>query len=96
MSKKTKREKILADARRIIKQNLNNKSVKVNPIESTIQTPKNNDSYKFQPLNPNINSKTISLNSEEFRFIKKDLIKTIVLSMFAVFIELLLYKFIKT
>jgi hypothetical protein len=92
MPKKTKREKILARARRIIQEQSSNRSNL--PSVTTEQYPAAHvdNSYSFKPVSvPAVKYKQNDDDVREFAAIRTDLIKTMILSAAAVIIEIILY-----
>jgi hypothetical protein len=92
MPKRTKREKILADARRIVQQAHQNSKITLSDESSRGSIPELGKGYTFkayQNVSP-VATETIS-DVKEFTAIRKDLIKTVILAGAAIGIELLLY-----
>ena len=92
MPKKTKREKILARARRIIQEQSSNASdLHSATSERDITAPTTNP-YSFKPVSiPAVTYKQTDEDIHEFEAIRTDLIKTILLSAGAVIVEIILY-----
>ena len=88
MSKKTKQEKIIADLRRQLSFTQTQKETTIQKIEIQKDEPKPTFHYQI-PKN------TAIASSEFLPLIKKDLIKTLVLSILAIFFELVLYFLLK-
>jgi hypothetical protein len=94
MPKKTKREKLIAEARRIIKQSQQ-------PVQTVISSPTelhvNKETINQKPSAFSWNSQTTShsikgLNDEiEYAQIRKNLTKTVILAAIAVLIEFAFY-----
>jgi hypothetical protein len=90
MPKKTRKEKILAEARRIVGHNATTHSININKIAPPIAENKN--PYSYIPVKvPISNSKIVASDQTEFNIIRKDLVKTVFLTIGAVFLELIVY-----
>jgi hypothetical protein len=94
MPKKTRREKIIADARRIIQQ-AKNEHLQTNNLPQNKVEIKNNHPNIQLPYQIKTSFKQNQSNDQtdqtEFIAIKKDLTKTIVLSLIAVAVEFIIY-----
>ncbi len=95
MSKKTKREKILADLRKKLKNA--NPSPEFNPPSSTFnfQLRESNEPQKKEINNKNNAPQSESLYIYPVHLIKKDLTKTLLLCILAISLELALFFILK-
>lgn len=93
MPKKTKREKILARARRIIwEQSSNLPNIPTATAKQGFAAAHSVNPYSFKPVSvPAVPYKHTDDDLREFTAIRSDLIKTIILSAAAVIIEIILY-----
>jgi hypothetical protein len=90
MPKKTKKEKILAEARRIVRHHESIQSLEITPKTANVVESKN--PYTFSPGSVRMtNAKISAADISEFSIIRKDLIKTVILTVAAVFLELVIY-----
>jgi uncharacterized membrane protein len=91
MPKKTKKEKLIAEARRIIRESqMPGKSV--SPVVKSVNNPEQTQKSAYQWTTDKSNYSAKTQNDElEFSVIRKDLIKTIVLASAAVLVELMLF-----
>jgi len=85
MSKKTKQEKIIADLRRKLALGQNKPSLEIQPQKQAIPT----FAKVYEPLS-SLNDKT-EITTGNLSLIKKDLTKTLILSILAISFELVLY-----
>lgn len=85
MSKKTKQEKIIADLRR----QLETTRVSVSPMHSTYSVRDN--TVKTPTIQPSQVTNNLSVSKDSLSLIKKDLTKTLILSILAISFELVLY-----
>lgn len=85
MSKKTKQEKIIADLRR----QLETTRVNVSPMHSIYSV--RNNTVKTSTIQPSQVTNNLSVSKDSLSLIKKDLTKTLILSILAISFELVLY-----
>jgi hypothetical protein len=92
MPKKTKREKILARARRIIREQSSNPPDLPAVTPNQVSVPHTVNPYSFKPAPvSSLTYKQTDDDIREFAAIRRDLIKTIILSAAAVIVEIILY-----
>lgn len=92
MPKKTKKEKLLAELRRNSTREDVSKSLSEQPSQQSIlQKPKTDGSYRFISRTIHPTPIATSFEKNELHAIRKDLFKTLVLSLFAFAGELALY-----
>jgi hypothetical protein len=91
MPKKTKKEKLIAEARRIIRESqLPGKSIST--VAKTVNHPELAQKSAYQwTTDKTIYSTKTQTDELEFSVIRKDLIKTIVLASAAILVELMLF-----
>lgn len=91
MPKKTRKEKILSEARRIIQQSQNSQNIRTSESDKQMISERKLP-YNYQVrTSQSVSNTLIKTDEKEFTVIKRDLIKTVMLTITAIVIELVLY-----
>jgi hypothetical protein len=95
MPKKTKKDKLIAEYRRKL-STLSPRSIRQSEdIPSEYSQPQMMPDYQLQDIHPNAsNGVSIALSTDEFTEIKKDLVRTLVLTLVIFICELALWKIV--